>query len=90
MNATADHEAPDAFYRAEERGETVPWMRNGRWRVKFCNASVLGRRDEGVAPISEGERSNVERLLIPARRGDRRMQRRGGMQPAAGVKQRMD
>jgi hypothetical protein len=23
--------------------------------VKFCNASVLGRRDEGVAPISEGE-----------------------------------
>jgi hypothetical protein len=90
MDATVDREAPDAFYRAEEGGETVPWMRNGRWRVKFYNASVLGRREEGVAPVLEGERSTAGRLLVPAWRDDRRMQRRGGMRPATGVKRRLD
>jgi hypothetical protein len=29
MDATTDYEAPDAFYRVEEGGETVPLKRNG-------------------------------------------------------------
>jgi hypothetical protein len=40
----ADCEAPDAFYRAEERGE-------------FFNTFVSMKREEGATPISEGERS---------------------------------
>jgi hypothetical protein len=55
MDAAADCEAPDAFYRVEEGGETMSWRRNGRQRVEFFNASVLGRRDEGTSPVSKGE-----------------------------------
>jgi hypothetical protein len=29
MDVAADYEAPNAFYRAEEGGEIVPWRRNG-------------------------------------------------------------
>jgi hypothetical protein len=29
MDVATDYEAPDAFYRAEEGGETVQWRRNG-------------------------------------------------------------
>jgi hypothetical protein len=39
-----DCEAPDAFYRVEERGE-------------FFNTFVSMKREKGAAPISEGERS---------------------------------
>jgi hypothetical protein len=47
VDAAADYEPPNAFYRAEEGGEMVPWRRNGRQRV-FFNASVSGRREEGA------------------------------------------
>jgi hypothetical protein len=48
-----------------KEGRELMWRRivrlstpgNGRWRVKFFNASILGRREEGAMPISEGERS---------------------------------
>jgi hypothetical protein len=50
-------EAPDAFYTAEEGGEMVSWRRNGRRRVELFNASVLGRREERVVAVLEGERS---------------------------------
>jgi hypothetical protein len=60
MGAAVDYKAPDVFYRAEEGGETIPWRRNSwRW-VKFFNAFILGRREEGVVPISEGESSTWE------------------------------
>jgi hypothetical protein len=26
-----NYEAPDAFYRADEEGETISWRRNDRW-----------------------------------------------------------
>jgi hypothetical protein len=50
-------EAPDAFYTAEEGGEMVSWRRNGWRRVELFNASVLGRREERVVVVLEGERS---------------------------------
>jgi hypothetical protein len=52
-----DSEAHNAFYRAEVGGETMPWRRNGRWRVKFFNSSVSGRRKEGATPVSKREMS---------------------------------
>jgi hypothetical protein len=55
MDVAADCEAPGAFYRAEEGGEMVPWRRNGRRLVEFINAPVLGRREEGAVPVSEGK-----------------------------------
>jgi hypothetical protein len=30
MDVTVNYKAPDAFYRAEERGEMIMWMRNGQ------------------------------------------------------------
>jgi hypothetical protein len=30
MDVVVNYEASDDFYRAEEGGEMVPWMRNGR------------------------------------------------------------
>jgi hypothetical protein len=57
MNVMVDYEVLDAFYRAEEGGEMVPWRRNDRGRVEFFNASILGRREEGSAFVSEGKRS---------------------------------
>jgi hypothetical protein len=56
MDVVADCEALDAFYRAEEGGDILPWRRNGRQRVEFFNASFSRRREEGVAPISEQQR----------------------------------
>jgi hypothetical protein len=41
---TANYKAPGAFYRVEERGEMVTWMRNGQQRVELFNASILGRK----------------------------------------------
>jgi hypothetical protein len=57
MDEVADCEAPKAFYRVKEGGEMVLWRKNGCRRVKFFNTSVSGRREEGTAPISKGERS---------------------------------
>jgi hypothetical protein len=57
MGETTDCEAPDAFYRVVEGGETMSWRRNNQWRVEFFNASISKRREEEVAPVSEGERS---------------------------------
>jgi hypothetical protein len=52
MNTVKDYEALCVFYRAEEGGE-------------FFNASLLGKREEGVAPILEGERSTWGRPWFP-------------------------
>jgi hypothetical protein len=49
MDVAVDCEAPSTFYRVEE-GE------------KFFNASISRKREEGVAPISEGERACVVAL----------------------------
>jgi hypothetical protein len=44
MDVVVDCKAPGIFYRAEEGGE-------------FFNASISKKREQGAAPISEGERS---------------------------------
>jgi hypothetical protein len=54
MDVAVDCEAPGNFYRVEE-GE------------KFFNASVSGKREEGVAPISEGEKSTSGNTWFPHR-----------------------
>jgi hypothetical protein len=85
MNVTIDCDAPDTFYRAEEGGETMPWRRNNRRRVEFINGTISRRREEGITPHFERGKEHVGRLLFPARRGDQRMQRRGGdRQPESG------
>jgi hypothetical protein len=65
MDSAVGCEAPGAFYRAEEGGETVSWKRNGLWRVEFFNASILGRREDGAVPISEGEKSTLGGSWFP-------------------------
>jgi hypothetical protein len=52
MDAVVDYEASDAFYRAKEGG-------------KFFNAFVLGKREKGATPISEGERSTWDDSWFP-------------------------
>jgi hypothetical protein len=64
MYTTVEYEAPGAFYRAEEGGETVSWRRNGRRWVKLFNAFVLDRR-EGAALISEGKMSMWDDAWFP-------------------------
>jgi hypothetical protein len=70
MDAAADCNAPGAFYRALEGGE-------------FFNAFILGEREEGAAPILEGEswmgKGARKWVLVPARRGDWRIQQCGGV-----------
>jgi hypothetical protein len=46
MDVAVNYEAPDAFYRVEEGGETVPWRRKGRQQVEFFNASISWKREE--------------------------------------------
>jgi hypothetical protein len=91
MDASMDCEAPDTFYRVEEGGETVSWRRNGQCRVELFNASVSGRREEETTCFRSGK-DHTGRLLVPERRGDRRMQQHGGVrrQPTAGVRRRLE
>jgi hypothetical protein len=67
MDTTANCEAPSDFYKVEEGGEMVSWRRNGRWQVEFFNAFISGRREEGAAPVSEGERSTRGGSWSPCR-----------------------
>jgi hypothetical protein len=80
MDATVDYKSPDTFYRVGEGGETVPWRRNNRRRVKFVIQCICfeEKRGRGSAHSKRGK-EHARRLLIPVRRGDQRMQRRGGV-----------
>jgi hypothetical protein len=64
MDAAADCETPDAFYRVEEGGE-------------FFDASILGKREERVDAYFVRGKEHVGRLLIPVWMGGLRMQWRG-------------
>jgi hypothetical protein len=67
MDAATDCEAPNTFYNVEEVGETMTWRRNGRRQVKFFNASVSGRREEGATPVLEGEKSTLRGTTLGSR-----------------------
>jgi hypothetical protein len=57
-------------------------------RVEFFNASILGRREEGAAPVSEGEKSMRGDFCL-SRRGVTRGCGRVQWRPAAGVGRRL-
>jgi hypothetical protein len=89
MDAMIDYEIPSAFYRAEERGEAVPWRRNGRQWMKFFNAPISERKEEGASPVLEGERSTRGGSCFP--HGGAIVGYSGLWRwPATGVRRRLD
>jgi hypothetical protein len=83
-DVAVDCEAPDAFYRADEGGETVSWRRNSRWRVEFFNASILEEKRERDSVRFGRWKEFVGQLFVPTRRDDWRMQHHDDRQLESG------
>jgi hypothetical protein len=55
VDAVADCEAPDAFYRAEEGGEMVSWRKNGRGEWSYSMISFRGNERKEQHPFRKGK-----------------------------------
>jgi hypothetical protein len=55
MDAATDNDAPNAFYREEEGGETVPWRRHNRQRVELFTVFISNRKRKGHCPFWKGK-----------------------------------